>query len=428
MSLDVYLRGKLVGGLFQTGEHGYRLAYRPETVEEEGAGKALLSHSLPLREEPFGADASRAYVEGLLPQGQRRHAIAAELGLDHDDGYGLIAVLGRDCPGAVVFLGQGEDHEPSDAGSLTWLSDDELEQLLQPRPVGLVDDSRGPRMRFTLPGERHKLALVRDEKSGRWAWPRPGAPSTHILKPESAECRGLVANEMTCTLTYRELGLPVTHVAVETIAGQTCLVSKRFDRWGDGPEAERLHQESFAQALGIAPPPTTAGGSSRQGETPDLAESCGLLRAIGEEHGAHTLMSAAFCDLVIGNCAARGANAALLFTGDGPILAPIFGIAATEIYGAERRRPPVIGAPPAPFLVDIRRTAWECDFEFQPSLMEAIETMARTCSSLNTVIDRAREEGWYSRVADEALQCATERSIGFRDEIEYLRPPGGEAL
>jgi serine/threonine-protein kinase HipA len=428
MSLDVYLHGKLVGGLFQTGEHGYRLAYRPEAVEEFGAGEALLSNSLPVREEPFGADVSRAYVEGLLPQGQRRHAIATELGLDPDDGYGLIAALGRDCPGAVVFLDQGEDHEPGDAGSLTWLSDDELEWLLQPHPVGLADDSHRLRMNFTLPGERHKLALVRDEESGRWAWPRPDAPSTHILKPESAERRGLVANEMTCTLAYRELGLPVAHVAVEMIAGQTCLVSKRFDRWGEGPGTERLHQESFAQALGIAPPPTAAGENSRQGETPDLAESCGLLRAIGEEHGAHTLMSAAFCDLVIGNCAARGANAALLFTDDGPILAPIFGIAATEIYGAERRRPPVIGAPPAPFLVDIRRTAWECDFEFQPSLMEAIEAMAKTCSSLNIVIDRAREEGWYSRVADEALQCATKRSIGFRDEIEYLRPPGGEAL
>jgi serine/threonine-protein kinase HipA len=427
MSLDVYLQGELIGGLFQTGEHGYRFAYRPETVAKHGGGEVLLSHSLPVREEPFGADASRAYVEGLLPQGQRRHAIAAELDLDSEDGYGLIAELGRDCPGAVVFLEQGEKHGSGDAGSPTWLSDDELERLLRPQPAGLFDETCGGEMRFTLPGERRKLALVRDEANDRWGWPEPGIPSTHILKPESPGRRGLVANEMTCTLAYRELGLPVTHVAVETIAGQTCLVSKRFDRWGDGPGAERLHQESFAQALGIAPPPATAGESGRQGETPDLAESCGLLRAIGEEHGAHTLMSAAFCDLVIGNCAARGANAALLVTDDGPILAPIFGIAATEIYGAERRRPPVIGAPPAPFLVDIRRTAWECDFEFQPSLMEAIETMARTCSSLNTVIDRAREEGWYSRVADEALQCATERSLGFRDEIEYLRPPGGKS-
>ncbi len=425
MSLDVYLHGELIGGLLPTGEDSYRFVYRPETVEETGPGGVLLSNSLPVRAEPYGPDASRAYIEGLLPQGCRRSAIAAELGLDPSDSFGLIAELGRDCPGAVVFLEEGEDPEPSDADSPAWLSDEELEELLQPHPAQLFDLANERRMRFTLPGERHKLALWRDEETGRWAWPEPGAPSTHIVKPEGAEFHGLVANEMTCTLAYRELGLPVAHTSIERIAGRTCLVSTRFDRWKSGIGVERLHQESFAQALGIAP---CQGEPRRQGETPDLTESCGLLRAIDEEHGAHTLMNAAFCDLVIGNCAARGANAALLFTGGGPILAPLFGIAATEIYGAERRRPPVHGAPPAPFLVDIRRTAWECDFEFQPALMEVIETMARTCSSLNAVIDLAREEGWYSRVADEALQCAIDRSIGFKDEMEYLRPPGGEHI
>jgi len=424
MSLDVYLHGELVGGLFPTGEDGYRFAYRPEAVEERGAGGVLLSNSLPVRSEPFSADASRAYVEGLLPQGRRRSAIAAELGLDPGDGFGLIAELGRDCTGAVVFLEQGEDPEPEDPDPPAWLSEEELGELLQPRPERLFDPGNERRMRFALPGQRHKLALAHDEETGRWAWPEPGTPSTHILKPESADRPGLVANEMTCTLAYRELGLPVTHTSVERIAGRTCLVSKRFDRWQGGFEVERLHQESFAQALGIAP---TDAEHGRLGETPDLTESCGLLRAIGEEHGTHTLMTAALCDLVIGNCAARGAHAALLFGSDGPILAPFFGIAATEIYGAERRRPPVFGAPPAPFLVDIRRTAWECDFEFQPSLMEAMAMMGKACSSLNGAIEVAREEGWYSQVAEEALQCAIDRGIGFKDEVEYLRPPGGES-
>jgi serine/threonine-protein kinase HipA len=418
MSLDVHLHGKWIGGLFPTGQGGYSFAYRPETVEGADAGEALLSNSLPLRSEPFGVDASRAYVEGLLPQGRRREALAGELGLDPDDGYGLIAELGRDCPGAVTFLRHGEEPQTGHADGLAWLAGEELEELLQPHPERFLDSSCEQRMRFALPGERPKLALVRDEGSGRWAWPEPGVPSTHIVKPELTERPGLVANEMACTLAYRELGLPVAHAEVETIAGHTCLVSKRFDRWGSGPGAERLHQESFAQALGIVP-----GSGRRQGETPDLAESCGLLRAVGEAEGAHTLMRAAFCDLAIGNCAARGANAALLYTGRGPIMAPLYGIAATEIYGAERRRPPVIDAPPAPLLVDIRRTAYECRFEFQPALMRAIEAMAGTCTSLNTVLDRAREEGWYSRVADEALQCAIDRSIGFKGEMEYLRVP-----
>jgi serine/threonine-protein kinase HipA len=424
MSLDVHLHGRLIGRLLQSREHDYSFAYTPEAVEDAGPGAVLLSNSLPVRSEPFSADASRAYVEGLLPQGHRRDAIAAALDLDPGDGYGLIAELGRDCPGAVTFLAQGEAHpEPQKANSLAWLSEDELAELLAPIPAQIFDPACERRMRFALPGERHKLALVRDERRDRWAWPEPGAPSTHIVKPESAERPGLVANEMACSLAYRELGLPVAHVSVETIAGRTCLVSKRFDRWGDGPGADRLHQESFAQALGVLP-----GNSGRQGETPNLAESCGLLRAVGEEEGAHTLMSAVFCDLVVGNCAARGDNAALLFAENGPILAPLFGIAATEIYGAERRRPPVIGAPPAPFLVDIGRTAFECKFDFQPALMEAVRTMTGTCSSLNAVLDRAREEGWYSHVADEALQCAIDRSIGFKDEVEYLRPPGGEPL
>lgn len=419
MSLDVYLHGKRIGGLFQSGERDYSFAYTPEAVEEAGAGEVLLSHSLPLRKEPFGADASRAYIEGLLPQGNRRAAIAAELDLDPDDGYGLIAELGRDCPGAVVFTEQGEAPAPPPApDSLAWLSEEELAEVLVPQPERLFDREREQRMRFALPGERHKLALVHDAVSKRWAWPEPGVPSTHIVKPEVAGQPGLVANEMACTLAYRELGLPVAHTTVAAHMDQMCLVSKRFDRWGDGPGAERLHQESFAQALGIVPD-----SDKRRGETPDLREACGLLRAVGEAEARHTLAKAVFCDLGIGDCAARAANAALLFTGEGPILAPFFGIAATEIYGAKRRRAPVIGAPPAPLLVDVYRTAVECGLEFQPALMEAIRTMATTCSGLNDALNLAREEGWYSRVVDEALQLAIERGVGFKDEMVYLQPP-----
>jgi serine/threonine-protein kinase HipA len=421
MNVDVYLRGKPVGGLFATGEHGYRFAYLPEVVEEVGAGAVLLSNSLPVRNEPFGADVSRAYVEGLLPQGRRRRAMARELEIDPDDGLGLLAELGRDCLGAVTFLPAGEEHPPIGETEPAWVEEEELAEILQPHPDFFFAASEEPRMRFALPGERPKLALHLDEESGRWAWPGLDTPSTHIVKPEAANRPGLVANEMTCTLAYRELGLPVAHTAVMRLGGRDCLVSKRFDRWGRGAETERLHQETFAQALGIRP---GAERDGKPGESPDLRESCGLLRAIGEGAGVRTLTHAALCDLVIGNCAARGGNAALLFGEDGPILAPLYGNVATEIYGAERRRPPALDAPPAPFLVDIRRTAFECELELQPALIEAIRAMAATVAALNDAIDRAREEGWYSHVADVALQAAIERSVGFREEVEYLRPPG----
>jgi serine/threonine-protein kinase HipA len=425
LSLDVYLHGERIGGLFPTGEGGgYRFAYTPEKVEEVGAGKVLLSNSLPVRAEPFGPDASRTYVEGLLPQGPRRLAIADELDLDPADGYALIAELGRDCLGAVTFLdeAEAEAEEPRDAGTLAWLDDEELEEVVAAPPSRYFDSSRPQRMRFALPGERHKLALVHDEESGRWAWPEPGVPSTHIVKPEAPDRPGLVANEHACTLAYRELGLPVAHTSVETIAGQDCLVSKRFDRWGEGIQAERLHQESFAQALGVAPDCAERLSTG----TPSLAEASGLLRAIGEEEAVETLMKTTFCDLLIGCTELRGANAALLFGGDGLMLAPFYGIASTEVYGEIRPRPIIIGddVPPAPLLIDLRHTIELCELEFQPSIIESVKLMGPVCVALGSVAGDAWDEGWSRPAIDEAIQIATARALGFRQESMYLRPPG----
>ena len=42
---------------------------------------------------------------------------------------------------------------------------------------------------------------------------------------------------------------------------------------------------------------------------------------------------------MIGCTELRGANAALLFGDDGPMLAPFYGIASTEIYGESPRAP-----------------------------------------------------------------------------------------
>lgn len=423
MSLDVYLQGRPVAELFPTGEYSYSLAYRPQTVAEAGPGEILLSNALPVRDEPYGPDASRAYIEGLLPQGNRRRKIARELGLDAADGYGLIAELGRDCLGAVTFMPAGEQPQPRGPDALSWLTDAELEELLQPRPPSLLDPAEPQRMRFALPGERHKLALVRDEESGRWAWPEAGAPSTHIVKPEAPERPGVVANEHACSIAYRELGLPVAHTSIEEIAGRSCLVSKRFDRWGEGPIVQRLHQESFAQALGIAP--DAAQGRLCSG-TPTLGEASGLLRAIGEERMVEVLMKTTFCDLLIGCTELRGGNVALLFGNGGPMLAPFYGIASTEVYGESRPRPIVIGpdVPPAPLLIDIRHTIELCGQEFQPALIESVKLMGPLCIALDAIAKRAQEEDWYRRAIDEAIGIATARAIGFREESVYLRPPG----
>jgi serine/threonine-protein kinase HipA len=424
MSLNVYLHGKRVGALSPVGEGSYSFAYGPETVERATPSAALLSNSLPLRAEPFGVDVSRAYVEGLLPQGVRREAIAAELGLGPADGYGLIAALGRDCLGAVSFAPEGESLEPKPGDEPAWLSESELEEVVHWSPGRWFDDARPQRMRFALPGARHKLALVRDERDDRWAWPQPGFPSTHIVKPEPLELPGLVANEHACTLAYREMGLPVAHTAVETIGGTSCLVCKRFDRWGPEPRVAALHQETFAQALGI--PPDDTEGRLATG-APSLAEARRLLLAIGEPDAIATLMRATFCDLLLGCTEQRCDNAALLFHPDGQMLAPLYDIASTEPYGQVRAAPIVTGidVPPAPLLIQLRHTSELCGAEFQPALIAAVGLMGPLVSALGAIAEDAWEEGWHRRAIEEAILTLTSRFHGFRAESEYLKPPGG---
>jgi serine/threonine-protein kinase HipA len=215
LALDVYLRGKQVGSLRPAGG-GYEFAYAEEALVAAGDGDghspARLSRSLSLRAEPFAYEEVRAYVEGLLPAGARRERIAAELGLDPADGYGLIAALGSDCPGAVVFLPEGAPPPRRPAREeIAWLEPRELEEVVATPPPRLFDPDRPQRMRFALPGERHKLALVLDGERG-WAWPEPGLPSTHILVPEPGERPGFALNEAGCLLALRTIGLPVINL------------------------------------------------------------------------------------------------------------------------------------------------------------------------------------------------------------------------
>jgi serine/threonine-protein kinase HipA len=417
MSLDVYLYGEQIGQLLPTGGNNYQLAYAAELLEGFGEGGAVLSNSLPGSEEPYSADATRAYVDGLLPAGPRRERIAAELGLDPGDGYGLIAALGRDCPGAVTVLPENEPAWTEDADSVAWLSDDELEELVAAEPQRLFDPAREERMRFALGGLRHKLSLVREEPGGRWAWPAHDSPSTHIVKPESGQHPELVANEMFCTTVARKAGLWVAPVAVETIAGRRCLVSERFDRGTEDGETERFHQETFAQALGF-PPGTESGGENSEG--PSFAESSGLLRATGEEGAVTLLIAAAFCNYLLGNGDAHGENFGMLFAYEGPMLAPLCDIASTAVYGDPLHTGMTIAADhsiPAT-MGDLAAIAEECGVGVDRCRNVAGNMAERVTGVLLPVVEQAKDEGWNAPVIEGVMQIAADRAISLSKEIQ----------
>jgi serine/threonine-protein kinase HipA len=290
--------------------------------------------------------------------------------------------------------------------------------LVTPPPRRLFDSRIEQRMRFALAGLRHKLSLVRDG-AGRWAWPEAGAPSTHVVKPETGEYPEFVANEMFCTTVVRQVGLPVVSTAVETIAGRPCLVSRRFDRAGGGLGARRVHQETFCQALGFS---SVAEEDAEDADGPGFAESCGLLRAVGGEGDAATLFAAAFCNYMLGNGDAHGKNFALTFRDDGAMsLAPFYDIASTAVYDEPLHRGMVIAEDysETAYLLELAQIAEECNYDFDVFRSLAATTAAKLGEALDVVAERARDEGWYAPVIDGIAELAGERAFGLGVEVQY---------
>jgi serine/threonine-protein kinase HipA len=67
-----------------------------------------LSHSLPLRLEPFTAREARPFFAGLLPEGHVRRVIARHLQVSETNDFALLEALGGECAGAVRFEKSGE--------------------------------------------------------------------------------------------------------------------------------------------------------------------------------------------------------------------------------------------------------------------------------------------------------------------------------
>ena len=410
MALDVHLHGEKVASLRREGGgDGYVLAYDEEAVERLGPDRTRISLALPPRAEPHGAEATRTYVEGLLPRGPRRRRLAHDLGVDSDDGYALIAELGRDCPGAILFFEEGEEAEPRAPEDLAWLDEDELAEVLDWPPERSFDPEEPRRMRFTLPGERHKLALVRDQESGRWAWPEPGVPSTHVVIPESGLRREMAVNEYVCSNVLRGLGLPVGVTLAEAVAGHNCLVSPRFDRWGEGTGAERLHQESFQQAIGIAP---DAEVSAVEG----LVRGREVLFEIEDDDFVESFFSVAFCAWALGDRDERFiAQVALMHGDSGPLPGLFCGIYSEDVYREGEKAPLTEIAERCSAIVATGKCAVGMMMTPEPAFRLSIRHMYDLDEQLGAVVELAKEQGWHGPVVDQ-IHHQVSRRLGFLRE------------
>ncbi len=212
-----------------------------------------LSLSMPLSEKSFDHQHCYPYFAGLMPEGDKIHySLSKMLGIDSNNTFDMLQILGYDCAGAISFHLLSEAIEPCDTSRLKGdvLSEKELAHRLQTLPQApFFIDHEGFRM--SLSGVQDKVAVCLID--GKAAMPEKGCFTTHIIKPAIAPFEELVWNEFFCMRLGQRLDLQMAEIELRKAANIDYLLIKRFDREIQGDTIKHYHQEDFCQALGIAP-------------------------------------------------------------------------------------------------------------------------------------------------------------------------------
>jgi serine/threonine-protein kinase HipA len=328
--LAVWLDNLRVADIYQE-RRRLRLVYTEEAMHRYALGTPLLSLSLPLTGQRYPHGVVRAFLDGLLPEGEARQVIARDVGVDRDDTYGLIRALGRDCAGALVIQ-PSDDPEPPRPTTLTAepLTNAEIAELvadLRSAPLGVSG-----RVRISLAGVQEKLLLTR-MPDGKWGRPVDGTPSTHILKPEIASLPNTVENEAFCMRLAKHLGLMAASIETTQVDGRKLIIVERYDRiiLDDG-SVQRLHQEDFCQATGISPDK-----KYEEDGGPPLTRIVEILQSIAPTADIEALLRAVVLNVLIGNGDAHAKNFSLLHHPSGTLgLAPLYDLMSTLYYGDDR--------------------------------------------------------------------------------------------
>lgn len=332
--LNVWFFGECVGVLTQDG--GYlSFCYSPEWLESSKAKP--LSQSLPLRAEPFGDKIAKPFFAGLLPEGDKRAAVAKILKVSSKNDFALLDGIGGECAGALIFLepGQIPPAEAHASQSIEWLDEDQLLVVLEKLPKRpLLAGESG--LRLSLAGAQEKLpvvvrdALVKDDLNHfEIGLPKNNIPSSYILKPEISGVDGSVYNEAFCLALAKELKLDAAAAKIGCAKDKTYLLVERYDRFLDDGQLRRLHQEDFCQALGVAPELKYQheGG-------PSITDGFALIRKVTTPSAPNLLrlLDYIIFNCLVGNNDAHAKNFSLLYGQSTIQLAPLYDVLSTAVY------------------------------------------------------------------------------------------------
>lgn len=318
-----------VAGALQIDEHG-DLAFIYDAAWLADPAKRAVSISLPKRAEVFNRRETRPFFAGLLPDEGQREAVARALGVSKANDFRLLEKLGGDVAGALTLWPEGET--PPAASGLAEaepLDDARLVEILDTLPTRpfLAGSEEG--LRLSLAGAQQKLPVVL--VNGRVALPQPGQPSTHILKPPIPWLPGTTENEALAMRLASRVRLRAAPVEPRRTQDRPYLLVERYDRVVDADGAvQRLHQEDFCQALGIAPEKKYA---SEGGPTFPACFDLVRRASFQPARAVLDLVEAAIFNVILGNADAHGKNFSLLYgPRSGIELARLYDLMCTAAY------------------------------------------------------------------------------------------------
>lgn len=247
-SLDVLLGDLLVGRLSEDGEG--RTTFRISEEYRHLPQRPVLSQSF--EDDLFKVYRGRrdelpAYFANLVPEGPLRELIETNLEIAPGDQLGLLEAVGGDLPGAVEL--RPSPGEPDQLGE-----NGELDEEQPPPDAG----SENGLLRFSLAGVQLKFSVLRE--GDRLTLPVRGERGDWIAKLDSPRFPRVVENELATLEWARAAGFEVPECTLEPMAALSPLMHgraseghvlaiRRYDRKG----RLRIHQEDFAQVVGLSP-------------------------------------------------------------------------------------------------------------------------------------------------------------------------------
>lgn len=343
VSVEINGNKTLVGHLQPAAYGEASFQYDPDYFSQNDA--APISIHLPLQTGAFSVSDTRCFFDGLLPEGFTRKSVAQCLKADESDYLSILHGLGKECLGAIQVVSKEDAIEPEAYILLTQEQVTALAAEGASYSASMVSEAH-----LSLTGATGKVGLYLDESSGNWFLPKGTSPSTHIVKQSHVRYENIVINEYLCQHTAELLGIHVPRTDIWNTGNGTddeiLLISRRYDRCipeqarkiNGLPCPQRIHQEDFAQALGIP----SLDKYEQDPEQHYLRRMGLLLRQYSSDPiiDLLKLWDAVAFNFLIGNADAHVKNFSLLYSTDLKTvrLAPLYDTVSTSVYGDKMRK------------------------------------------------------------------------------------------